>query len=72
MAVPGFDDKFENACARLSSVTPLDTLAAVANINQVIVDHLVREHPRVHAGTEMDYDLLRTLWKQHERLDPVD
>lgn len=72
MSVPAFDAKFEHACQRLTSVAPQDTLQAVANINQLIVDHLAREHPRVASGDAMDYDLLRTLWKQHERLDPID
>jgi hypothetical protein len=66
------DPKFEHACTRLAGVAPLETLSAVSNINQVIVDHLVREHPDARSGNGFDYDLLRRLWKQHERLDPVD
>lgn len=66
------DPKFEHACTRLAGVGPEETLSAVSNINQVIVDHLVREHPDAQQGELFDYDLLRRLWKQHERLDPVD
>ena len=66
------DAKFEEACLRLSSVAPEETLAAVSNINGLIVDHLVREHPAAHARGGLDYDLLRRLWKQHERTDPID
>lgn len=66
------DPKFEHACTRLAGVRPEETLGAVSNINQVIVDHLVREHPDARRGEIVDFDLLRRLWKQHERLDPVD
>lgn len=72
MAHPAVDPKFEHACSRLTGVAPEDTLSAVSNINQVIVDHLVREHPDAQKGGLTDFDLLRRLWKQHERIDPVD
>ncbi|MBW3583679.1 MAG: hypothetical protein KY455_11325 [Euryarchaeota archaeon] len=68
----GSDVKFEHACSRLTGQSPLDTLSAVANLNQLIVDHLVRENPHVTDGETLDYDLLRTLWRRHERIDPVD
>ncbi len=72
MGRPAIDAKFEHACQRLTDVAPEDTLQAVSNINQLIVDHLVREHPQAAHGDQIDFDLLRTLWKHHERLDPVD
>lgn len=66
------DPKFEHACTRLHGIAPEETLSAVSNINQVIVDHLIRENPGASTGDAPDFDLLRRLWKQHERLDPVD
>lgn len=72
MGRPETDDKFQHACQRLSQVPPEQTLLAVSNINQLIVDHLVRENPKAAQGERIDFDLLRTLWKHHERLDPVD
>jgi hypothetical protein len=66
------DPKFEHACQRLVGVGPEETLQAVSNINQLIVDHLMREHPETARGDQIDYDILRTIWKHHERLDPVD
>jgi hypothetical protein len=66
------DAKFDHACARLAGAAPEETLAAVSNINQLIVDHLVREHPQAMRGGTIDFDFLRALWKKHERLGPVD
>ncbi len=72
MGRPETDSKFVHACERLTQVAPEDTVQAVSNINQLIVDHLVREHPQASHGDRVDFDILRTLWKHHERLDPID
>jgi len=66
------DAKLEHACTRLQGASPEATLQAVTDINGIIVDHLVREHPDARRGADLDFDLLRRLWKQHERIDPID
>lgn len=70
--MPVADTKFDIACTRLSDTDPAATLQAVADLNQVVVDGILHDHPEARTEDGVDHDMVRDLWQAHEAgLGPV-